>query len=385
MNWKKIIAIIAGIALVAAFVFKLKSNKDIATEKIYHYDKEQPINVSIQNIKLEDISQESSYVGNFGANRETKLSAETQGKINHISVNEGDFVRKGQKLIQLDNALLLRKLNVLEVQSQNAEVEYNVQLNANQIQIDGLRKDVNRYSILQKSDAIQGVQLEKAEMQLKTAENQRTAIIQQSGIKSLDAQRESIEEQINKTTIKAPFSGIVTMKFTEIGGFAAPGMPLLQITDLDKIKFTINVSENELSQFEIGKSYEVVADIYPNQSLTGRTTLIGSKANMGGSYPVQFTLKNMEGAKIKAGMFGKLAVSNKSIEKGFSIPASAIIGSAAEPQVYLIKDGKAKLQTISISKKIQNKAIVSTGIKEGDILIINGLINLFDGANVSFN
>jgi membrane fusion protein (multidrug efflux system) len=82
-------------------------------------------------------------------------------------------VSKGQTLIQLDNSLLKQQLNIVDIQIQNAKDEYAVQLLSNQIQIDGLKQDVDRYKILSQADAIQGIQLEKAELQLKTAENQR--------------------------------------------------------------------------------------------------------------------------------------------------------------------------------------------------------------------
>ena len=348
MNWKKIVAIIIGIALIAAFVLKLKSNKATAVERVYQYDKEQAINVQVQTIKQETINHDLSYTGSFEANKETKISAETQGKINYISVTEGDFVSKGQTLVQLDNALLK-----LQVQSVD-------------VQIEGLEADVKRYTILTQSDAIQGVQLEKASLGLKTAKIQKATLL----------------EQINKTTIRAPFSGIVTMKFTEVGAFAAPGVPLLQITDLGIVKFTVNVSENDLKQFQLGKTYQIQADIYPDQLLAGKATLIGSKANMGSSYPIQFTVNNSKDSKIKAGMFGKVSIKKESKGKSIIIPSSAIIGSSDNPQVYLVKDGMAKLQTITISQKIQNKSVVTSGVSEGDVLITNGLINLFDGANV---
>jgi len=74
---------------------------------------------------------------------------------------------------------------------------------------------------------------------------------------------------------------------------------------------------------------------------------------------------------------------NSSQEKGIIIPASAIVGTDTQPQVYLIKDGKSVLQNINVSKKIQNKAVVSNGLVVGDVIVTNGLINLFDGANVS--
>lgn len=351
MNWKKIIAIIAGIALIGGFVFKLKSNKEKTTEKIYHFDKEQELSVQTISVKLEDISKETSFTGTFEANKETKLSAETQGKINHILVDAGDFVRQGQTLIQLDNSLLKLQLQTVEVQ------------------IEGLEADVNRYTILTQSDAIQGVQLEKTILGLKTAKIQKA----------------TLQEQINKTSIKAPFGGFVTMKLTEIGAFAAPGVPLLQITDLAVLKFTINISEKDLNQFELGKSYPVLADIYPDENLSGKITMIGSKANMGGSYPVQFTVSNLANSKIKAGMFGQVALKREAIEKGFLIPSSAIMGSAENAKVYVVKNGKAILQDISISQKIQNKTVVKNGLNEGDVIVTKGFINLFDGANVSIN
>jgi len=351
MNWKKIIAIGVGIALVAAFVFTLKSNKDITIEKIYHYDKEQTIKVQAHTLTLEEIDNKLTFSGNFDANRETKISAETQGKVNRVFVDAGDYVRQGQTLVQLDNSLLKLQLQAVEVQK------------------EGLVADVNRYTILAKSDAIQGVKLEKTTLGLKTA----------------TIQKATLQEQINKTTIQAPFSGFVTLKFTEIGGFAAPGVPLLQITELEVLKFTINVSENDLNQFKLGNSYSVLADIYPNDTLTGKATMIGSKANRGGSYPIQFTLKNLKSSKIKSGMFGEVSLKNETGGKGFLIPSSAIIGSSSQPQVYVVKEGKALLQNIIVSQKIQNKSVITNGVTEGDVVVTNGLINLFDGANVIVN
>jgi hypothetical protein len=82
-------------------------------------------------------------------------------------------------------------------------------------------------------------------------------------------------------------------------------------------------------------------------------------------------------------MFGKVNLKNDNQEKSIIISASAIVGAANQPQVYLIKNGKSVLQNITISKKIQNKAIVLSGLNEGDVIVTNGFINLFDGANIT--
>ncbi len=331
---KKVLYIILPLALIAIVVIKLKSNKEIVSNKVYQYDKEKAINVQVDTIKSELIGNEFNYSGTFEPNKETKLSAEIQGKINDVLVDVGTFVTKGQSLIQLDNSLL-------KLQLQSAEV-----------QVEGLEADVKRFTVLANADAVQGVQLEKAEL----------------GLKSAKVQRATLLEQINKTTIKAPFNGVVTAKLTEEGAFAAPGLPLLQITDISVLKFTVNVSENDLSSFQLNQTFPIYADAYSNELLTGKTIMIGSKANIGSSFPVQFIVTNTSDLKIKSGII---------------IPASAIVGTSSQPQVYKVKKGKAVLSDITIAQKIKNKTVVSKGLEDGDVIITNGFINLFNNANVT--
>ena len=348
MNWKKIIAIVAGLALMAYAVYVLKSNKEIAQGNVYQFDKEQAISVQADTIHLEHLNDEGFYAGTFEPNKETRISAEIQGKINKILVDIGSTVQRGQAMVHLDNTLLKLQLQSIDVQ------------------IEGLEADVNRYTILAKADAIQGVQLEKAVLGLKAAKVQRATVV----------------EQINKTTIKAPFGGIVTAKLSEEGAFAAPGVALLQITDISQLKFTANVSENELGKFSLNQTYSLVGDAYPEISLTGKATMVGSKANMGSSFPIQFTVKNTPDMKIKSGMFGKVYLKDGSQEAAIIIESSAIQGTTSQPQVYLIQKGKAVLQQVVVSQRLGNKAVISAGVKEGDVLISGGFINLFDGANV---
>jgi RND family efflux transporter MFP subunit len=345
---KKVLYVIILLAIIAIMVVKLKTNKEFTQNKIYKYDKEQAIHVQADTLYVENISAKFLYSGTFEPYKETKISAELQGKINTLLVDVGSVVIKGQILVMLDHSLLKLQVQTMDVQ------------------VEGLEADVNRFIILSKADAIQGVQLEKAELGLKSAKVQRAILL----------------EQINKTTIKAPFQGVVTAKLSEEGAFAAPGVPLLQITDITNLKFTVNVPENDLRQFKLNHSYIITADAYPEISFTGKVTMIGSKANMGSSFPIQFTLNNTSDLKIKSGMFGKVNVENANQEMGIIIPASAMVGTAIQPQVYLVKNGKSVMQNISISKNIQNKVVVSSGLKEGDVMVTNGFINLYDGANI---
>lgn len=265
--------ILGGIAL------KLKNNKTVAEARVYHYTPPEN-SVPAREASPATIQTPANgllFTGMFEPFRETKISAEIQGKINRITVDAGSTVTTGQTLVLLDDALL------------------QLQLQATDVQIEGLRADVNRYTILAKADAVQGVQLEKAQL----------------GLKSALVQRKTIEEQISKTAIKAPFDGVVYSKLNELGGFAAPGVPLLHILDIGQLKFTINVPEKDLKHFKIGQPYDVVADAVPEKKLRGTVSMIAGKANMGNSFPVQLTVNNFSNHTLRAGMFGKIELSNQ--------------------------------------------------------------------------
>lgn len=346
---KYTIYIVLAFSLIIFTIIRLKNNKETTEKRVYQYEKETPISVQVDTIKLEDVNAEYSYTGSFEPNKETKISAEIQGKINLLLVDVGSSVKAGQALIQLDNSLLQLQLQSIEVQ------------------IEGLEADVKRYTVLANADAIQGVQLEKSELALKSVKIQKATLL----------------EQINKTTIRSPFNGIVTAKMTEVGAFAAPGIPLLQITDISNLRFTINIPEQELHQFNLGQTSKLTTDAFPDIVLLGDVTMIGSKANIGNSYPIQFLVSNTPDLKIKSGMSGSVLIANNDNQKHIIISSSAIVGTNIKPQVYKVEQGKAMLCDISISKRIGNQVLVEKGLNDRDVIVTNGFINLFDGANVN--
>ncbi len=349
MKKKTILWIIAFIVLAAITILQLKKNKETTLKKVYHYDKEAPITIHVDTLKLQAINNKTSFTGTFRPFRETRISADVPGKVVRLFVHEGSVVKKGDPLLQQDKSDLQLQLKQLEVQ------------------IKGLQDDVKRFTVLSKADAIQGVKLEKAQI----------------GLASARVQKDILLDKINKTTVRAPFDGIITMKFREKGEFAAPGVPLFQLVDIATLKFTINVAENEIILFKKGNTYPVSPDVFPGKILQGKVSMVGSESNkMSHDFPVKFTMKNTPDLAVKAGMFGNVYIQRGGSHKYIIIPASAIVGSNIHPQVYIVKNGKAWLHNITVSSRFQNNAVISGGLTEGDIIVTAGFINLFDGANV---
>lgn len=347
-NWKKYIGIIAAVGITALVIFKLTSNKKTTESKVYHYDKTALIEVEAITIKTQKARADYTFSGTFEANKEVKINADIQGKVNEVLVDLGSEVKKGQALIQLDKSLL-------ELQLQEVNV-----------QIEGLENDVKRFKILADADAIQGVKLEKAELGLKTAKIKRSTLL----------------EQISKTTIKAPFDGVITMKITEAGAFAAPGVPLVQLTEIQQLRFTIFIAENDLNSFKTDSVYTIVPDAQNQLKLEGKVIAIGSKANPAGGFPVQFLVQNTQELFIKAGMFGKVSLTPSNKEEGIYIPAAILQGGEETPSVYLLKNKKAVLTPIIIKKRVQDQVLIEKGVSVGDKVVSSGFVNLLDGANV---
>ncbi len=344
---KRVIGILVLLGIFAIIVLQLKTNKEISKNRIYKYDKEAPILVHAQTVKRQALATTKSFTGTFEPLNEVKVNADVQGNITKIYVKEGDQLKKGQPLLKIDDQMLRLKLKAI-----NAKIK-------------GLKKDVERYTKLTDKDAIPAIKLEKTLIALEGAE----------------AEQGVLREQISKTTVKAPFNGVVTKQFCEVGSFALPAKPLFEISNLKQLKFRINVTENDVDMFT-AKNYSIVADVFPNDTLKGELLYTSSKGNMGNSFTVEFTLDANSSKNLKSKMFGSVLVLNDN-SNDILIPSRCIVGSDVKPKVYLVKNGKAVITPIVISNRDGDYISVKSGINDGDIVVTGGFINLFDDANVN--
>ncbi len=347
---KTILSILILIALVVVIVLKLRENKTIVKQRVYHYDRNRAINVHTTKLKGKEVVINKNYTGNFISELDGKINADVQGKVIALKVNVGDYVKKGQLLLKIDPTLLKIKKRTLD------------------IKIKGLANDVKRYKVLLKADAIQAIKLEKTQLALNAALQERKSVI----------------EQIKKTNITAPFNGYITVKFTEVGSFAAPGMPLLQLTNTNDMQFLINVADDDIDLFEKNKEYPIYIQTL-GQTINAKLSNVSTKANRSNDYAVRFDIPKEKKSLIRAGMFGNIEVNKIFPDKKILIPLTSIQETGTQPKVYVVKNGKAVLKPIEIEKYIDNNAIVKKGLKDGDILITSGFINLFEGANVQIN
>lgn len=346
---KTIITAIILIVVVLLIVVKLLANKKAVADKVYKKDPDTRVAVTIDTVNLRPLKVEKSYLGSFEANREVTISAETQGHIIADNVKEGDMVIPGEVIAQVDN-------DGLKAQRFSAMASYN-----------NAKANLARYQNASVGEGVSQMQVDEQNLNLKSAQ----------------AQLEQIDKQVAQSRITAPFSGNVTTKNFELGTYVSPGSKLVDIADLSKVKLDINVPEAEVGFFTKGKLIQVKTDVYPGVNFTGTVDDLVAKADDNHNYPLKITVKNEPAHKLLAGMYGSVMKDNDLNNAALTIPRTALLGSAKNPQVFLIKEGMAQLVSIQTGRSNDKLIEVTGGLQKGDIVVSSGQVNLTDGTKVT--
>ena len=191
-----------------------------------------------------------------------------------------------------------------------------------------------------------------------------------------------IKKQIKNTSIIAPFSGVVTKKMIDLGSVVGPGTPALELTDISSLKLNISVPERDILKFKIGQQVTVNADVYANKPFSGRVSNISVKADASHNFKVEVLIQNTSANPLMAGMYGSVVLQNSKTINALSIPRKALLGSSKAPQVFVVKNGKAKIVSFTAGTSDGEFIEVIDGLSKNDIIVIKGQINIQNNSNV---
>ena len=328
----------------------LIENKEEVEGRVYKRDFSKAVPVKTAEVAFSSLAEEERYLGTFEANRTITLASQTQGEVIKMLAEEGDELRQGALIAKIDDDQLRYQLMAAEASYEDA------------------KRDAARYEHLTNNKAVAEVQLDKARMQLATSESQVNIL----------------KKQIENTSIRAPFSGILVERQFDLGSVLSPGMSLGTLTDISLLKLVIMVPEERLSQFRVGQSVTVKTEVHPSATYEGIITVVGSLGDDAHNFPVHVRVANPSAFPLKAGMYGYIQHSVVSDQDKLSIPVEALVGSAKDPKVYVVEDHIARLQPIKIGTVTTTRIEVIEGLDKNDLVVINGQINLSDSTAVSF-
>ena len=348
---KRILSIVAILAVVALVAFRLVSNKKAIDEKNQLPDNS-GVAVAVNAAPVQSrVSQRNlSLVGTVAANQVIDVKAEVQGKLLSLRAELGDPVRRGQVIGRIDNQL--QQLAVRNAGQQLADA----------------RQNVERYKNLFEGGAATQAQLDQYRLAFENATNQLA----------------QARKQLANAVVTAPINGQVTRKAVEAGAFLSPGAAIVTIVDVSRLKVQLNVAENDVYALKPGDPVHITTTVFPGVSYPGKITFISPAGDEAHNYPVEVSFANQAKHPLKAGTYVDVAFNRQSQTPSLQIPREALVGSVKNARVYVVGDDSlTRLRKVTVGADYGDHLEVLEGLREGERVVTTGQINLTDSTRVN--
>ena len=353
-----------------------------------------PKGVQIAKVERQDLQAKVSANGKIQATKKVDISATVPGQVVQLAVEEGDMVKKGQFLLQLDSANFRAGARSSESSMQALLKDLDsARFNAEQARADLRRAETNN-----KSGILAEADLQKARTTSSTADSALLASEQR--VEQARAMLEGAKDTLCKTTIRSPMDGVVTAKRIEEGEVAVigvqnqPGTVLLTISDMSVVEAEMEIDETSIPSVALKQNARVHIDAYPNQTFDGVVTEVGNSPivaapgnvnNEAIKFKVKVQLTNPPPG-IKPGLSVQADILTGFRPKVLTVPLQALVVRDAERKpedkaapeagppkeeegVFLMVGGKAEFKPIKTGLLGELAVEVTEGLKEGDTLI----------------
>ncbi len=364
--------------------------------------KDSGIKVTVQTAKKRDILQYVSATGKANAKDEVSVSSDVSGEITHLYVVEGQYVQQGQLLATIraenyiaavDQSRAILNQNIANVNSSKSQV------NVAQANYDKALIDFNRYKKLLDEKVISLSEFQTYQTAYLTAQaNLKTAKQNvQVGQEQVNSSRSSLkqsEENLQKTSIRAPRSGIITALNVEagekvVGTATMAGTEMMRISDMDQMEVRATIGENDVVKIKPGDSVSLELEAYSKKELLGRVTRISNSSSstaltsndQAATYTVYILIEPMsirslepngEAYPIRPGMSAIAKIYTRKEKGVLSVPFSSV--STREDT---LSESSEKRECVFLASPDGKKAIlkfVNTGIQDDKyIQILSGI------------
>jgi membrane fusion protein, multidrug efflux system len=359
----------------------------------------------IETVQASLVDDYYEAVGTVRAKNSSAVAAKIMGNIVALHVREGDFVRAGQVLVEIENRdagiqLQKTRAGVRETQDSLEEVDRNIHAaesaHAAALANERLAKATfNRYQMLfdrrsvspQEFDEIRAryevakAESERAERMLQVTKARRNQV--QARIDQAKADVANAQVYAGYSRIAAPISGVVVAKQADVGSMAMPGTPLLTIEDSSHYQLEASVQESQLGKIQLHDRVRVMIEAVGDRELAGTVDEIVPAADPASrTYVVKVALPNVSGAQLRTGLYGKAAfVSGQ--RKVLAIPQVAVVQQGQLTSAFVVdQSGFARLRLVKTGKAYGDRVEVLSGLTEGEQIVSERVAEIRDGTRV---
>lgn len=320
-----------------------------------------PENVTV--VRAEAIRTGPALSGSLAAERSATIRAEMSGAVVQTYAEAGQRVAAGQPLAQIDAA-------VLRDQEAGARSAVATASNASEV----ARRNLARAEALEKAGAIALRDLEQSRSAALAAATQLSAA---------RAQWATVQKQLSRATVRAPFAGVVAMRQVSAGDVVSPGAALFTVVDPATMRLEASVPAEALGQVRLGMPVEFSVTGYPGRTFSGRITRVSPVADPATRQVRLVADIPNAGNALVAGLFAQGRVSSES-RIAPMVPRAAVDESGLRPSVVRLRRGVIEKVDVQLGLRDQAAETVEirSGVSAGDTLLLGAARGITPGTPV---
>ncbi|MGO4704962.1 efflux RND transporter periplasmic adaptor subunit [Microvirga sp. 2MCAF38] len=340
-----------------------KPNAQVAASPRSRGNVSGPATVDVDTVKTGRIVEIREAVGTLRAYESITVTAKIAGVIDKIGFEEGQKVKAGDTLVQLDAAE-----RRADIEQTTAEANRAVALR-NEVAIK-----LDRAQTLRRSGAGTEAQVEDLTAQVKSLEG---------AIAAAQAQRKAAEARLEDLTIRAPFAGRVGTRSVSLGAYISPGTRVTSLDDLSRVRLDFSVPENILGRLKPGQTVNAASAAYQGRVFKGTVATIDPRVDpITRSVRLTAEFDNPDEA-LRPGMFLTVSLEVMTKDDAILVPEEAIVSEGLRQIVYPVKDNKVERRVIRIGQRQNGKVEVLDGLKAGETIVVLGVQRVRPGGEVN--
>lgn len=340
----------------------------------------------LQEMQLQNVPNELEAPGNVIAQSTAQVAARAMGTVLQVAVREGDNIKRGQVLAQLDERELSAHRSAAQAASRGASaavVQATKAVAAAQAQADVMKKTYDRYNYLKEQKSVSPQEFDEVAAKREAAQaslEQAKAALSQSeaGVAQAESETHAAESVASYARVVAPFDGRVIRRSVEPGSLVSPGMPLFVVEDTLRYQLEATLPAEALATVKKNALVRVQLDALPAKSLTGKVAEIEAGAD-----PTSHTLKARvdlpKGSGVQSGMFGR-AYFTQGEKRALVLPTEALVSRGQLRGIYVV-DGAGLIhwRVVTLGKSTGNQVEVLSGLNDGEVVVLNPGSQELDG------
>lgn len=404
---KKILTIVLIVILVgvSAYYFIAKKGLDSGEVEVSSGEQAQetktsetPLQVMVEVARLGDLILKLRSPAEAVTDRKIVMKAEVQGVIKNLDVEESKHVKKGDLLIELDDqeyrlsyenaeASRLKAFSEMLVEQRFADLgggsgeDHSDELDSAKKQFEEAGLQYQK-GLISREEFERRTRLYEGEL-IESGEKKDEVVAAMKGLTQAEISVKKAQLDLEKTKIRAPFSGIIADIQAAPGEHVSVGRELFTLVNISRIQVHARVLESEIGKMQVGRDVDLRFSAYPGKVFKGKVSAISPIVNP--EYKTCKVFVDVENPEeeLKPGMHAEVEIAAEIHKNKLLVPQDAILTRSQRKLLFVVEDGLAKWRYVEIGLENEDFAEILDGVKAGEQVIVEGHFTLAHDARVN--